>query len=100
MPELFRFYGLKRGSRLPVMLALLFIAAQLALTIHVSSDLLQDHSCPVCQVAQSPAAPSHSQPSVHYLSVAVILPVLVRVPAVINTPFQPSQRAPPALLIL
>jgi len=99
MPDLFRFYGLKRGSRMPVILALFFIAAQLALTIHVSSDLLQDHPCPVCQVAQSPAAPSHSQPSVHYSAIVTLLPVFARAPAVITTSFRPSQRAPPTLPI-
>jgi len=82
------------------MLALLFIAAQLALTIHVSSDLLQDHSCPVCQVAQSPAATSHGQPSVQVASFQVLSPVITRIPVVIKTPFRPSQRAPPSLLML
>lgn|GEM_PF-4494236 len=85
---------------MPVILALFFIAAQLALTIHVSSDLLQDHSCPVCQVAQSPAATAHSLPGVQVASFEVLSPVIARIPAVVNTPFRPSQRAPPSLLML
>lgn len=75
----------------------LLLAGQLVLLVHVSSGLTHDPSCPVCQVAHTPAMSAPVLPVLAQVDYSDAPPTGVDAASAVNPPIAPSQRGPPTL---